>query len=244
MKKFDICLVIPCYNEASFFLLEDYHSFLRSNKNTFICFVNDGSTDDTLTILKGIETKFPTTVSIVNMASNSGKAEAVRAGVNYCFANIDSKKIGFIDADLAVSLEESIEIAHKVNDKTLFTFGSRILRIGSEIERKTHRFLIGRFMATLISYVLDLKVYDTQCGCKTFDKSLTPILFDQPFTSKWLFDVELFFRMKKHFGDAHFRSILLEVPLKRWIDRGDSKVSFFYGFKVFIDLYQIKLRYK
>ena len=98
-------------------------------------------------------------------------------------------------------------------------------------------------MATLISNVLDLKVYDTQCGCKMFVTNLAPTLFNDSFTSKWLFDVELFFRLKKHYGVSQFKSVLLEVPLKRWIDRGDSKVSFFYGFKVFFDLYKIKLRY-
>ena len=241
--NFETCIVIPCYNEASFFLLDEYHSFLSQNK-TFICFVNDGSTDKTLLILEQLEATFPLKVKVLSLKTNTGKAEAVRHGINYCHQNIKPNILGYIDADLAVSLEESIEVAKKVDKITKFAFGSRILRVGSEIERKIHRFLIGRFLATLISHILNLKVYDTQCGCKMFEGSLTPILFGEPFTSRWLFDVELFFRMKKHYGENRYKSILLEVPLKKWIDRGESKVSIFYGFRVFLDLYQIKFRYK
>jgi hypothetical protein len=77
-----------------------------------------------------------------------------------------------------------------------------------------------------------------------FDSSMAEILFKAPFTSKWLFDVELFFRFKQHFGTLTFKDHLLEIPLKKWIDRGDSKVSFLYGFTMFLDLYRIKNRYK
>lgn len=244
MTNFELCIVIPCYNEASLFALTNYQSFLTANKSTFICFVNDGSTDTTQAVLNKLQIQFSEKVHVIHLDKNGGKAEAVRTGISYCYENVTSSKLGFIDADLAVSLEESVEVAEIINTPIRFVFGSRILRIGSVIERKTHRFLIGRFMATLISNLLDLKVYDTQCGCKMFDTSLTPILFTDRFTSKWLFDVELFFRMKKHFGEDQYKPLLLEVPLKKWIDGGDSKVRFLYGFQVFFDLYRIKKRYK
>ncbi|MGB1004225.1 MAG: glycosyltransferase [Salibacteraceae bacterium] len=244
MRSFNQCIVIPCFNEASHFLKSDYIQFLENNPNTLICFVNDGSTDETKNIIQELNTHFVANTHLINLPNNVGKAEAVRNGINYCNENYECKVIGFIDADLAVSLEESIEISNKINDKTKFAFGSRILRVGSTIERKFHRFLIGRFLATLISNILNLKVYDTQCGCKMFQPDLSPILFTQPFISTWLFDVELFFRLKKYFGANTFKSHLLEVPLNSWIDRGESKVSFLYGFKVFYDLYKIKMRYK
>jgi hypothetical protein len=35
-----------------------------------------------------------------------------------------------------------------------------------------------------------------------------------------------------------------EVPLKLWVEKGDSKVKFTYGFKLWFDLYKIRRNYK
>jgi hypothetical protein len=43
-----------------------------------ICFVNDGSTDNTLRVLNLIKQDFPQQIHIVSLLKNSGKAEAVR----------------------------------------------------------------------------------------------------------------------------------------------------------------------
>ena len=126
----------------------------------------------------------------------------------------------------------------------VFCFGSRIRKIGSTIEREDSRFLIGRFIATFISQVLGLKVYDTQCGCKVFTKEVSELLFKKKFLSKWLFDVELFFRMMIVFGKEKAIQKMNEVPLKSWIEKGNSKVKPTYFFKLWIDLYQINKRYK
>ena len=112
--------------------------------------------------------------------------------------------------------------------------------VGSTIKRSQSRFLIGRIIATAISNILQLKVYDTQCGCKLFTKELSIVAFKNPFISKWLFDVEIFNRLMVYFGAEQSTNYMLEVPLKRWIDQGDSKVKFTYFFKLWIDLYKIK----
>ena len=240
----NIGIVIPCFNEELNFLYDSYIEFLQKNNNVFICFVNDGSVDNTLSILESLIRKFPQNTTLINLEKNGGKAEAVRHGINWLLQNSEIQTLGFIDADLAVSLEESQEVAQLVQQEKELVFGSRILRVGSNIDRKFHRFLIGRFIATIISQILDIKVYDTQCGCKFFTRNVSLELFKESFISKWVFDVELFFRFQKLLGKEQAYPKMLEVPLKSWIDRGDSKVKFSYGFKVFIDLYQIRNTYK
>ncbi len=243
-EKLDIGIVIPCYNEEQNFLHTRYRSFLETNSNTVICFVNDGSTDHTLNILTNLGKEFANHVVILNLKTNSGKAEAVRQGIHHLNNLHSLNKIGFIDADLAVSLEESIQIAALIQDPIVMAFGSRISKVGSHIDRQFHRFIIGRFIATIISNILDLKVYDTQCGCKFFSLEESKELFKKPFITKWLFDVELFFRMQKSYGKQDYQYKMYEAPLKRWVDRGDSKVKFSYGFKVFFDLLSIRNAYK
>jgi hypothetical protein len=68
---------------------------------------------------------------------------------------------------------------------------------------------------------------------------LAAAIFKDAFVSKWLFDVEIFDRIIKFYGRDKVLGKMLEVPLLRWVDRGDSKVKASYFFKLWIDLYRI-----
>jgi dolichyl-phosphate beta-glucosyltransferase len=238
------CIVIPCYNEEKGMSLKEYSTFLETTPEAIICFINDGSTDKTLQLLTLFQEKYSDQVHIISLLKNLGKAEAVRQGINYCNQNFNHQFIGYLDADLATSLEEFMDLTIYLKEDAVFCFGSRIRKIGSNIVRENSRFLIGRIIATFISQVLNLKVYDTQCGCKVFTKDLSGLLFKKEFLSKWLFDVELFFRMMILFGKEKAIQKMHEAPLKSWIEKGNSKVKLTYFFKLWIDLYQINKKYK
>lgn len=237
--KMHLCIVIPCYNEEKGLAIQEYIHFIKNNPTVLICFVNDGSTDATLEILEDLKNKFPNQVKVHTYIKNLGKAEAIRSGVHYCNENYTFDYLAYLDADLATSLEECSAMTSYINNKITFVFGSRIRRIGAVIERSPFRFLTGRIIATIISHILKLNVYDTQCGCKVFTKTLAKEVFKPPFVSKWLFDVELFDRIIKYYGRDLVLQKMLEVPLLKWVDRGDSKVKATYFLKLWIDLYRI-----
>lgn len=241
---YKLCIIIPCYNEKKKFDFESYAEFLEKHSDILICLVNDGSTDETLTVLNKIHQKSPNNTEVLSYKKNQGKAEAVRAGILHCNLKFEYQLVAYLDADLAVSLEECLAVSKNIQNNITFCFGSRISKLGSHIDRKKSRFLIGRFVATMISEILVLKVYDTQCGCKIFTKELSTQLFSKPFSSKWLFDVELFFRSYESYGKEIAKTKMLEIPLDVWIDRGDSKVSLTYFPQMFLDLYKIRQRYK
>ena len=238
------CIVIPCYNEEKGISNSEYSNFLENNPETLICFVNDGSTDNTLAVLNVLKAKHDAQIHILSLEKNSGKAEAVRAGINYCNQNFQHEYIGYLDADLATTLEEFIDLRNYLTGEVVFSFGSRIRKIGSTIDRENSRFLIGRVVATFISNILDIKIYDTQCGSKLFTKQISEELFQKEFISKWLFDVEIFYRMIHLFEREKAITKMHEVPLKLWVEKGDSKVKFTYGFKLWFDLYKISRNYK
>ncbi|SHG66104.1 Glycosyltransferase involved in cell wall bisynthesis [Flavobacterium fluvii] len=241
---FNTSIVIPCYNEEKGISNNEYSNFLNNNPEAFICFVNDGSKDNTLGVLNALKEKHPTQIDVLSLKKNSGKAEAVRAGINYCNTNYRHQYIGYLDADLATTLEEFIELRNYLQGEIVFSFGSRIRKIGSTIKRENSRFLIGRVVATFISNILDIKVYDTQCGSKLFTKEISEILFKKEFISRWLFDVEIFFRMIHLFGKEKAIKKMIEVPLKLWVEKGDSKVKFTYGIKLWFDLFEIQRKYQ
>jgi len=243
-----VCLVIPCYNEAYMLpqLRENYLSFLDDSTDVILCFVNDGSKDNTLNILEDLKKSAPNKIEILSYNDNQGKAEAVLRGMVHCNEKFEHNYIGYLDADLATSLSEAMRVKNILvnNPELSFVFGSRIAKLGSTIERSYFRFFVGRIIATIISKILALPVYDTQCGCKVFRKETSQKLFVEPFISKWLFDVELFFRMYQAYGKQEAIKKMKEIPLDAWIDPGDSKVSFTYFFKLWFDLRRINKEYK
>ena len=92
--------------------------------------------------------------------------------------------------------------------------------------------------------MLRLPIYDSQCGCKIFSREWTTLIFNEVFLTRWLFDVEIFYRLINHFGRTKIQTKILEVPLSAWIDSENSKVSLFYGIKVWFDLLKIYRHYK
>ena len=243
-SEYHTCIIIPCYNEEKRLPLKEYHSFIETTPTVLLCFVNDGSNDGTFKALEELKGKFPDNVDVQSYSKNVGKAEAVRKGIQHCTSTYDYSFIAYLDADLATSLSECVKLATYLNGQVEFCFGSRIRLVGTTIVRKKRRYLIGRIVATFISHTLRINVYDTQCGCKLFTKDLATQLFKDPFISKWLFDVEIFFRMFSLYGREQAIKKMKEVPLSLWVDRGDSSVKATYIFQLWLDLYQINKRYK
>lgn len=238
-------IIIPCFNESKRFDFEQYSQDILASTGLKIVFVNDGSTDDTLAVLNALRDKFPTQVEVFNLLHNLGKAEAVRAGMLHQLnKKVEFNYIGYLDADLSTSIEEWLDITQflSLHPELVFAFGSRISKVGSMIDRKMYRHLIGRIIATFISNILRLRVYDTQCGAKVFSKSVVEFVFEKPFISKWLFDVEIFARVLSD-GSSYNEKNMIEYPLKKWIDKVGSKVKVSYVFKLFIDLWRINRTY-
>ncbi|MDA9016072.1 glycosyltransferase [Flavobacteriaceae bacterium] len=240
----DLCIIVPCFNEAKRIPLVDFETFLSHYPKVTLYFVNDGSTDETAAVIASFQKRQLEKVHLLNLHQNLGKGNAVRQGMLHALDNKGCDTFAYLDADLSTSLEECNHLAEQIKDLKQFVFGSRIKKIDNSIERKFFRFIIGRVIATAISKVLNLAVYDTQCGCKIFTKKTAKLAFGAPFISTWLFDVELFFRLKNHFGTSDFKTISAEVPLKKWRDQGGSKIEWTYGFKMWMDLLKIKRKYQ
>lgn len=236
-------VVIPCYNESTRLPVAEYANFLRNDDSCLLVFVNDGSTDDTVAVLHHLKSQFEKNVRIVDLAQNVGKAAAVRAGVLHCLEN-DFEKIGYLDADLATSLEEWKSISGNISGDVVFAFGARISKIDNQISRKKYRHYVGRVIATFISEALGFAVYDTQCGCKVLRADVAGVVFKDSFLSRWLFDVEIFFRIKNKFGAENMSHVCREIPLQRWQDVAESKVKFTYFFRLWTDLFLIAKKYR
>jgi dolichyl-phosphate beta-glucosyltransferase len=219
-----VVIVIPCYNEEARFDTDAFARCLRLQPDTSFILVNDGSTDGTLAILEAFAAQYPKRVQVMDQAPNAGKAEAVRRGMLVAMGS-GAELAGYWDADLATPLEaipEFIERFDKHPDTEL-VLGARVALLGHQIERNPLRHYLGRVFATCASQVLNLPVYDTQCGAKLIRcKEGMRRLFDEPFGSRWIFDVEMLARYLHERDTAHQ---IRELPLERWSDVAGSKVE-------------------
>ena len=238
-------LIVPCYNEGKRLPVEEFVEFLSSNDSCHLFFVDDGSTDNTGKKIETIRERHEDRVDVVTLPANRGKAEAVRQGMLRANRGGEYEYVGFMDADLAAPLSEAELLCGYLDadGKVKMAFGSRMAKVGSVIERKAYRHAIGRVVASAISQVLRIRVYDTQCGAKFLRASEVELLFKEKFLTSWLFDVEMFARLIGRYGRETVEKTVVECPLNRWTDKGISKVPFSYGLRVFWDLWQIRRFY-
>ncbi len=228
--KSELCtVVIPCFNEEQRLRLNAFHAFLEHRHPVRLLFVNDGSTDGTLAMLRSLQASFPQSVDVFDKQPNGGKAEAVRAGLLQAIARSPPGLCGFWDADLATPLDSILEMKSLLDHRPQLemVFGARVRLLGRSIKRKPERHYLGRIFATVVSTLLSVPIYDTQCGAKLFriTPDLTAVLAS-PFHSRWIFDVELLARfLDLHAHDpAYASAAIYEYPLTVWHDVAGSRL--------------------
>jgi dolichyl-phosphate beta-glucosyltransferase len=241
-----VCIVVPCYNEEKRFPLSEFISFIDNKELPHFCFVNDGSRDQTLNVLKGVCKGREDKVLIVNQEKNQGKAEAVRIGINKALEWKEFDCIGYLDADLSTPLLEINLLITQIEKKPeyLLSFGSRVSLLGTHIERKALRHYFSRSFSTFASLLLQMGVYDTQCGAKLMRVELAKKIFTDPFISPWLFDIEIFKRTIHAYGLEQAKQRMIEVPLQKWHDKGDSRIKLFHLLKIPFEFFKIYLKYR
>jgi dolichyl-phosphate beta-glucosyltransferase len=237
----EIGLVIPCFNEENRLDMAAFGHFLDTFPQFFLCFVDDGSTDRTAGLLKSF-CSGRERCRVLHLEQNRGKAEAVRHGMLWLNRHGDIPFLGYFDADLSAPLDFALELRETLLQRpgTWMVFGSRQLADKQHITRRRRRHLAGRFVSALINYAVKARFTDTQCGAKLFPAEAVHPLFQEPFLSSWIFDVELIQRICNQFGHNEGMARIAEIPVSRWRDVGDSKVSPGYIFKLFGELRRIR----
>ena len=115
----ELTIIIPVYNEEKNLLRvrEALEKYFRSAKLTSqVLFINDGSQDDSLKIIRDIHNANPL-FSYISFDKNYGLSTAIKAGFDYA----DTKWIGYIDADLQTTPEDFNILADYCEEYDLVT---------------------------------------------------------------------------------------------------------------------------
>lgn len=242
--QYGVGVVIPCYNEENRLSSALFKDFIDKNVGYHLCFVNDGSTDGTLALLEKLRKGNEDSISIFNCEQNGGKAEAVRQGILYLSERHAFDYIGYLDADLSTDFRDFDDLVRTIGSSEFkIVSGSRIARMGANIAKESARKIISTSINLIIQGILGMPFKDTQCGAKIMDREVANLMFKNRFISKWLFDVEIFMRMKKHYGKKEVKRYICEQPLQRWVHVDDSKLSMKDSVKIVGQLGQIALHY-
>ena len=245
LQKRCVGVIVPCYNEEKRILSEGFTHFLDRNSGYHVCFVNDGSTDNTLKVLHDLRKGREDYVSVYDCERNGGKAEAVRLGMLHMAEKEDLDYVGFLDADLSTDLADFEDLVKTIETSDFkIVSGSRITRMGANINKESARMLISMTINFIIRKILGMEFKDTQCGAKIMSKEVVDIAFKERFLTRWIFDVEIFMRMRHHFGLRQAESKICEQPLKRWIHADGSKLSIRDSVKIVFQLAQIAWVYR
>ena len=115
MKK--ISIIVPCYNEEDVLSLfnEEIHKTvidnIKENYTYELLFVNDGSSDNTLKVLKELKNT-DDHIRIISFSRNFGKEAAMYAGLENCTGDLTV----IMDADLQHSPEKILEMLDGISE--------------------------------------------------------------------------------------------------------------------------------
>ena len=170
--------------------------------------VDDGSTDDTATVVNRL-CRVTSDVRLLRNQRNLGKGVSVYLGV------LASRypKVCFTDADLPFAPGSYARVIERLLRGCPFAVASRRMPDSEILVRMevlgyaARRHLIGVAFNRLVRFGLRLPYRDTQCGLKAFDRQVGIELLQRVRSPRFLFDIELFLAAR------HMGVLVDEVPV-------------------------------
>ncbi len=178
-------VIIPAFNEGRGIIrtiqtITDY--FNAKNMACEIIVVDDGSMDDTRSVVEGLHLSH---VQIKSHERNRGKGAAVKTGM--LAAQGDCRL--FIDADLQISVLELDKFWPQCCDGADVLIASAPgIAPGGQFWK---RGVLGLLAKRLIRFVMGWNIIDTQRGLKMIRGSLAHELFSRLSLMRWGFDIEM-----------------------------------------------------
>jgi glycosyltransferase involved in cell wall biosynthesis len=137
--------------------------------------------------------------------------------LNRAFRASKGEVLGYIDVDLATDMKHLRELVQSIHDSYDFATGSRMLP-GSNVKRPFMRGFASKGFNFLARIMLGSRLYDHQCGFKSFKRAPLFDIMDSVKDTHWFWDTELLVRAQR----AGYR--VKEFPVE-WTHGGATKVN-------------------
>ncbi len=162
----EISVIVPVYNEAPNLkpLIDRLLEVLRPMNRKFeIILVDDGSTDESLSILKNLTTKIPELRAVL-FRRNFGQSAAMTAGFDHARGNV----VISMDGDLQNDPGDIPALIAKLDQGYDMVQGWRKDRKDPFFSRRLPSILANR----LIGYTTGVRLHDYGCSLKAYRKDL------------------------------------------------------------------------
>ncbi len=161
-----ISVIIPVFNESESirYLLDEVVNVMHNNKINFeIVVVNDGSEDNTSTVLDELTIRYKE-LSVISLRKNYGQTAAMAAGFDFSNGEI----VITLDGDLQNDPNDIPNLISHINDGYDLICGWRYARKDKLINRR----IPSKIANKLIANVTGLRLHDYGCSLKAFKKEI------------------------------------------------------------------------
>jgi glycosyltransferase involved in cell wall biosynthesis len=206
MSGLEVSAVIPVFNDRAALEVAIPTSLqtLEAITGSFELIVaEDGSTDGSMELVQEWETKDPR-VRLFHSDERLGRGKAL----NRAFGAAQGSIVCYYDVDLATDMRHLARLIGDIREGYDIATGSRLMP-ESDAERTAERAVASRGYNLLVRSILGSRLYDHQCGFKSFHRERLLSLIPAVRAPHWFWDTEVLVRAQR----AGYR--ISEFPV-RW----------------------------
>ena len=215
-----ISIIIPVFNECESirYLLDEVLNVMQNNTlNCELIVVNDGSNDNTSTVLDELTIKIKE-LSVISLRKNYGQTAAMSAG----FDNSKGEIVITLDGDLQNDPNDIPKLISNINEGYDLICGWRYERKDKLINRR----IPSKIANKLIANVTGLKLHDYGCSLKAFKKEIVDDI-------KLYGELHRFLPVLANIEGAKIKEIKVNHRSRKY---GSSKYGIDRTFRVLMDL--------
>lgn len=192
-----VSVVLPVYNESGL-IAKTYAAvaeYARQHPDYEFVFVDDGSSDGTAAMLRGVlerDYMINPNIFLITYSPNRGKGQAVKTGIEATRGDM----VLFTDGDLAYSLDHLPALVKEL-ERADVVIGNRNLVHKSERNTTLQRRVMGWTFNRCARLILGMGYSDTQAGLKGFRREAAQRVFALEHLGGFAFDVELVYIAKR-----------------------------------------------
>lgn len=183
-----LSLIVPVYNEASVLasnIIRIYNTLSQLGISFEIILCNDGSTDNSLSIIKKIAFQY-SQVRYISFKKNRGKGYVVTKA----FSIAKGDWLCFIDADLDIDSRFLTSVCQQFKDDYDLIIGSKH-HPKSLVKMSFLRLFLSRSYSFFARFFLSINVSDFQCGLKCISRKAFLMIHPYLRSFSWSWDTEL-----------------------------------------------------
>lgn len=229
-----LSIVIPAYNEELRIrpTLESYSALFEEwlGDGFELIVVVNHCTDGTKQVVREVMLTCPR-IRLISEQNRIGKGGAVELGMRQAKGEL----IGFVDADGATPADSFRELVEQIGECGCI-IGSRWIQ-GAEVHPRQSllRRLASRVLNRIVVHAMfGLKVYDSQCGAKLFQRDVLEKILPEVVEPGWAFDIDLLYRVKRlGYG-------IREYPVKWHHVAGNPTVFLLMGLQMLVSVARVR----